>query len=153
MPLARSAHIYWLATPRVPVFVRHWSALRTLKRPLTRRLRPSPEGVPLSTPPPGEVAIVIGLLWPLKHSDWLRGYRRPTLVTYPAWYGHWLTCQGRGTRVKVGCAAEAARQQGQASRPTRHRGGRAALWSRVGDQKPEVLTLPTVPRENSNRFM
>lgn len=44
--LARRDRIYWLATPRVPVFARHWSALRTLKRPLTRRLRPSLEVVP-----------------------------------------------------------------------------------------------------------
>lgn len=54
------------------MFAHHWSALRTLKRPLTRRLRPSPEGTPpLSTPPLGEIATVIGQLWPLKHSDWL----------------------------------------------------------------------------------
>lgn len=71
LPLARGDRIYWLATPRVPVFGCHWSALRTLKRPLTRRLRPFPEGALLSTPPRGEIATVTGRLWPSKHPDWL----------------------------------------------------------------------------------
>lgn len=53
----------------------------------------------------------------------------------------------------MGCATEAARQQGQASRPTRHRGrGTDSPQYGVGDRKPEVLALPTVPRENSNRL-
>jgi hypothetical protein len=51
--------------------------------------------------------------------------------------------QGQGTSVEVRCAADAARQQGQVSRPDRHRGGEAGSPT----VKPEVLPLPTVPRE------
>lgn len=72
LPLARGTRVYWLVTPRVPLLACHWLVLSTLQRPLTCRLRPSSEGSPLPTQPRGEVETVIGRLWPLQHSGWLR---------------------------------------------------------------------------------
>lgn len=51
---------------------------------------------------------------------------------------------GLKNMAKVRCAADAARQQGQASRPSRHRGG-----GRSPTGKPEVPPRPTVPRTSA----